>query len=161
MRLKQKLKKKRLRLFNQPHLFIHFFSLLIKVYPFRSSFLLFLSFYVGRLASILPSLSTLVNEATIQLKRHPALPSLTQSILFFVSEVLEQINEHHPQHEEYEKVVPDLLKVVNGLVINSYTQAQGLDTLYDVIIQGDCLKGHWKPLITCLKVFHISHSSLY
>ena len=97
-------------------------------------------------------MTSLINEASIQLKRHAALPSLTQSILFFVSEVLEQINEHHPQQEEYEKVIPDLLKVVNGLVINSYTQSQGLDTLYDVIIQGDCLKGHWKPLISCLKV---------
>ena len=155
MKLKQRLKKKRQILFNLLLLFILFYLLLIKQYPFHSfihSFILFLSFYVSRLASLLPALTSLINEASIQLKRHAALPSLTQSILFFVSEVLEQINEHHLQQEEYEKVVPDLLKVVNGLVINNYTQTQGLDTLYDVIIQGDCLKGHWKPLISCLKV---------
>lgn len=107
---------------------------------------------MNRLASLLPEFTSLLHEATSQLKRHLALPSLTQPIFFFVSEVLEQINEHHPQQAEYEKVVPELLKVVNTLVINSNTQVQALDTLYDVIIQGDCLKGNWKQIVSCLKV---------
>lgn len=72
--------------------------------------------------------------------------------MFFISEVLEQINDHHPQQAEYEKKVPDLLKVVHTLVVNGATQMQALDTLYDVIIQGDCLRGHWKQIISCLKV---------
>lgn len=104
------------------------------------------------MVTLLPAFSELITEAVNQLKKHLALPSLTQTIMFFVSEVLEQINEHHPQEAEYEKVVPDLLKVVNTLVVNPRTQVTALDTLYDVIIQGDCLKNKWKPIVSCLKV---------
>lgn len=49
-------------------------------------------------------------------------------------------------------MVPDLLKVVNSLLANRLSQATALDALYDVIIQGDCLKGSWKPIISGLKV---------
>ena len=49
-------------------------------------------------------------------------------------------------------MVPDLLKVVNSLLANRLSQATALDALYDVIIQGDCLKGSWKPIVSGLKV---------
>ena len=129
--------------------------MLTKTYPFHLPFnLCFPSFtHVKRLTPLLPKLSDLFTEAVSQLKKHTALPSLTQLLFFFVSEVLEQINEHHQQQAEYEKVVPALLKMVNNLVVNPFTQAQALDTLYDVIIQGDCLRGNWKQIISCLKVF--------
>lgn len=115
---------------------------------------------MSRLVSLLPALSELITEAVSQLKKHLALPSLTQIIMFFISEVLEQINEHHPQQVEYEKAVPSLLKVVNALVTNNRTQAQALDTLYDVIIQGDCLKNNWKSILSCLKVGQLSDSDV-
>lgn len=78
-------------------------------------------------------------------------------MMLFISEVMEQINDNHPQKEVYQSVLPELMKVVNGLVSNRLTQALALDTLYDIIIQGDCLRGQWKPIISCLKVsVHVS-----
>ena len=112
---------------------------------------------MARISTILPEIQSLVTESITQLKRHPALPSLVQSMMFFISEVMEQVNDNHPQKEVYQSVLPELMKVVNGLVGNRLTQALALDTLYDVIIQGDCLREQWKPIISCLKVgMHLS-----
>lgn len=110
------------------------------------------SHHVPRVSSLLESITALLNEALLQLKKHSALPSLTQPTLFFISEVLEQINENHEHKALYAQYMNDLLKIVNSLVTNKLSQAQALDTLYDVIIQGDCLKGNWKPILSCLKV---------
>lgn len=105
-----------------------------------------------RVFSLLDVLTALLEEVLIQLKKHASLPMLTQPILFFISEVLEQINENHPEKERYAQHVPALLKAVNTLITNKLSQAQALDTLYDVIIQGDCLRGNWKPIVSALKV---------
>ena len=105
-----------------------------------------------RVYSLLDALTALLDEVLTQLKKHPSLPALTQPMLFFVSEVLEQVNENHPEKARYAQQVPSLLKLVNSLVTNKLSQAQALDTLYDVIIQGDCLRGNWKPIVSALKV---------
>lgn len=127
----------------------------MRTYPLHRPFLP--SLHVARISTILPEIQSLVTESITQLKRHPALPSLVQSMMFFISEVMEQVNDNHPQKEVYQSVLPELMKVVNGLVGNRLTQALALDTLYDVIIQGDCLRGQWKPIISCLKVgMHLS-----
>lgn len=105
-----------------------------------------------RVYSLLDALTALLDEVLTQLKKHPSLPALTQPMLFFVSEVLEQVNENHPEKARYAQQVPPLLKLVNSLVTNKLSQAQALDTLYDVIIQGDCLRGNWKPIVSALKV---------
>ncbi|CBK25543.2 uncharacterized protein [Blastocystis hominis] len=99
----------------------------------------------------LSSIQSLLTEAVSQLKRHPSLPGLVQPIFFFISEVMEQVNDNHPAKETYQAAIPELLKIVNTLVTNRQTQVLALDTLYDVIIQGDCLRGQWKPIISCLK----------
>ena len=96
--------------------------------------------HVPRVYSLLDALTALLDEV------------LTQLMLFFVSEVLEQVNENHPEKARYAQQVPSLLKLVNSLVTNKLSQAQALDTLYDVIIQGDCLRGNWKPIVSALKV---------
>ena len=46
----------------------------------------------------------------------------------------------------------DLLKVTSNLLTGKTTQTIALEAVYDVIIQGDCLKGNWKPIISGLKV---------
>ena len=105
-----------------------------------------------RIDSLVSAIQSLLTEAVSQLKRHPSLPGLVQPIFFFISEVMEQVNDNHPAKEAYRAAIPELLKIVNTLVTNRQTQALALDTLYDVIIQGDCLRGQWKPIISCLKV---------
>lgn len=105
-----------------------------------------------RIDSLVSSIQSLLTEAVSQLKRHPSLPGLVQPIFFFISEVMEQVNDNHPAKETYQAAIPELLKIVNTLVTNRQTQVLALDTLYDVIIQGDCLRGQWKPIISCLKV---------
>lgn len=112
--------------------------------------------HVPRVYSLLDALTALLEEVLTQLKKHASLPTLTQPILFFISEVLEQVNENHPEKARYAEHVNDLLKVVNALVTNKNSQAQALDTLYDVIIQGDCLRGNWKPIVSSLKVHSLA-----
>ena len=105
-----------------------------------------------RIDSLVAPIQSVLTEAANQLKRHPSLPGLVQPMMFFISEVMEQVNDDHPAKEAYQATIPELLKVVNTLVTNRQTQSLALDTLYDVIIQGDCLRGQWKPIISCLKV---------
>ena len=97
-------------------------------------------------------IAAILSDAVVSLKHHAALPSLTQHILLFISNVLQQVNDNHAQSALYESVVPELLRVLSSLLSNRATQAAALDTLYDVIIQGDCLRGNWKPIVSSLKV---------
>ena len=53
--------------------------------------------HVPRVYSLLDALTALLDEVLTQLKKHASLPALTQPMLFFVSEVLEQVNENHPE----------------------------------------------------------------
>ena len=101
---------------------------------------------------MLPTLTELLLEMTTTLKRHASIPSLTQPTLLFVSAVLQQINDGHAEVETLKASVEGLLKVTNNLLTGKTTQAIALEALYDVIIQGDCLKGNWKPIISGLKV---------
>ena len=107
---------------------------------------------VGELSSMLPTLTELLLEMTTTLKRHAAIPALTQPTFLFVSAVLQQINDGHAEVETLKASVADLLKVTSNLLTGKATQAIALEAVYDVIIQGDCLKGNWKPIISGLKV---------
>lgn len=107
---------------------------------------------VGELSSMLPVLAELLNEMTTTLKRHASIPALAQPTLLFISSVLEQINDGHAEMETFKASLPELLKVTNNLLTGKTTQAIALEAVYDVIIQGDCLKGNWKPIVSGLKV---------
>lgn len=107
---------------------------------------------VGELPFMLPTLTELLLEMTTSLKHHASIPALTQPTLLFVSAVLQQINDGHAETETLKASVADLLKVTSNLLTGKATQAIALEAVYDVIIQGDCLKGNWKPIISGLKV---------
>lgn len=113
---------------------------------------------VGDVASQLSSLTTLLGEIPSALKRNAALPSLAPLTLQFVASVLQQINDGHPQSELFRAALPDLLKTTSALLTSKTAQTMALDSLYDVIIQGDCLKGNWKPIVSSLKVGATTHS---
>lgn len=119
-----------------------------------------LSICTPRIADLDPhltSITQLLTEVPSTLRHHAALPGLTQPIFLFVSSVLQQINDHPSEASSFVSIVPDLLKVVNSLLANRSSQTIALDSLYDVIIQGDCLKGNWKPIISGLKVSIENH----
>ena len=107
---------------------------------------------VGDVASQLSPLTTLLGEIPSALKKNTALPSLAPLTLQFVASVLQQINDSHPQSELFRAALPDLLKTTNALLVSKTAQTMALDSLYDVIIQGDCLAGNWKPIVSSLKV---------
>ena len=107
---------------------------------------------VGDVASQLSPLTTLLGEIPSALKKNAALPSLAPLTLQFVASVLQQINDGHPQSELFKAALPELLKTTNALL----AQTTALDSLYDVIIQGDCLAGNWKPIVSSLKVGSVS-----
>ena len=107
---------------------------------------------VGDVASQLSPLTTLLGEIPSALKKNAALPSLAPLTLQFVASVLQQINDGHPQSELFKAALPELLKTTNALLVSK----TGLDSLYDVIIQGDCLAGNWKPIVSSLKVGSVS-----
>ena len=107
---------------------------------------------VGDVASQLSPLTMLLGEIPSALKKNAALPSLAPLTLQFVASVLQQINDGHPQSELFRAALPDLLKTTNALLVSKTAQTTALDSLYDVIIQGDCLAGNWKPIVSSLKV---------
>lgn len=111
---------------------------------------------VGDVASQLSPLTTLLGEIPSALKKNAALPSLAPLTLQFVASVLQQINDGHPQSELFKAALPELLKTTNALLVSKTTQTTALDSLYDVIIQGDCLAGNWKPIVSSLKVRSVS-----
>ena len=113
---------------------------------------------VGDVASQLPSLTTLLGEIPSALKKNASLPSLAPLTLQFVASVLQQINDGHPQSEQFKVALPELLKTTNALLVSKTAQAMALDSLYDVIIQGDCLAGNWKPIVSSLKVSLITRN---
>ena len=107
---------------------------------------------VGDVASQLSPLTTLLGEIPSALKKNAALPSLAPLTLQFVASVLQQINDGHPQSELFKAALPELLKTTNALLVSKTAQT----SLYDVIIQGDCLAGNWKPIVSSLKVGSVS-----
>ena len=115
---------------------------------------------VGDVASQLSPLTTLLGEIPSALKKNAALPSLAPLTLQFVASVLQQINDGHPQSELFKAALPELLKTTNALLVSktaqTTAQTTALDSLYDVIIQGDCLAGNWKPIVSSLKVGSVS-----